>query len=216
MTNRNAKFAILLTLVPLWGMQSGCSSTLIFNPSFVNQQTGELFPLAPGDRSGFILVRGRNTTDAPVEFVFTVERRVASPDDPDIFITETETRRVLAAATQTANDMGVLFNCPVNRIGLGENLDNPDTEPGIYLGAQAAGAGGFGIPSGLNPLDVDAGNFDCGDTVIYLAYPQSGVPGGTSVRAYLLDDASQPQVISGLDTFVKARTLIEEQEIEEQ
>jgi len=195
---------------------AGCNSTLIFNPAFVNQQSGDVFPLVPADRTNFILVRGNNTTTASIEFVITAERRIPSPEDPTTIIPQLTTRRVLTQPTQSANDMGVLFDCPVTRIGLGETLDRPTTEPGIFIGAQAVGAGGFGVPPNINPLDTTLGNFDCGDTIIFVASESASVAGGVVVFAFLLDDETQPQVIRGLDTFANARTLIEEQQIEEE
>ena len=98
----------------------------LLNPAFVNQATGEVFPLVPGDRTGFILVRGVNSTSASVEFLITVERRVDSEDQPGVLVTETESFRLFAPAAARANDVGVLVNCPAFRIGLGENLDRPD------------------------------------------------------------------------------------------
>lgn len=200
----------------LLAAQLGCSNTLIFNPSFVNQQTGDVFPLVPGDRSGFVLARANNTTGSSIEFVITAERRVPSQDDPDTFVLERETRRVITLPQESANDMGVLFNCPLSRIGLGETLDRPNTEPGIFIGAEAVGAGGFGVPPNANPLDADAGNFDCGDTIVFVASERANVAGGVVVSIFLLDDETQPTEIRLLDTFVNARTLIEEQSFEEE
>lgn len=197
-------------------LQTGCSNTLLFNPAFVNQQTGDVFPLTPGNRTNFVLARANNTTALPIEFVITAERRVASADDPDTFVTERETHRLLTQPLQSANDMGVLFDCPVSRIGLGETLDRPTTEPGIFVNAQAVGAGGFGVPPNANPLDADFGSFDCGDTIIFVASESANVAGGVIVSVFLLDDEGQPDVVRGLDTFVNARTLIEEQSFEEE
>jgi hypothetical protein len=162
------------------------------------------------------LARANNTTDQSVEFVITAERRVPSTDEPDTFVIERQTRRVLTRPQQLANDLGVLFDCPVSRIGLGENLDRPTTEPGLFVGATAVGAGGFGVPPNANPLDTDVNNFDCGDTVIFVASESNNVAGGIVVSVFLLDDEGQPDAIRGLDTFANARTLIEEQRIEEE
>lgn len=202
--------------IGLLTVQTGCSNTLIFNPAFVNQQTGDVFPLTPGDRTSFVLARANNTTALPIEFVITAERQVASADDPDTFVTERETHRLLTQPLQSANDMGVLFDCPVSRIGLGETLDRPTTEPGIFVNAEAVGAGGFGVPPNANPLDADFGNFDCGDTIIFVASESANVAGGVIVSVFLLDDEGQPDVVRGLDTFVNARTLIEEQSFDEE
>jgi hypothetical protein len=207
-----AACSVALTLAA----QAGCSSTLLFNPAFVNQQTGDVFPLVPNARTSFVLVRANNVTTSPIEFVLTAERRVPSPADPDTFVLELETRRVITRSSPSANDMGVLFDCPVTRIGLGESLDRPNTEPGIFVGAQAVGAPGFGVPPNVNPLDAAVGNFECGDTIIYVASELASVPGGVIISAFLLDADAQPQAIRGLDTFANARTLIEEQTFEEE
>jgi hypothetical protein len=203
-------------LLALIVASSGCSDILLFNPAFINQRTGDVFPLVPSDRAGFVLARANNTTSVPIEFVITAERRVPSVEDPDTFVLELETRRVLTQPVQSANDMGVLFNCEIDRLGLGEILDRPTTEPGIFVNAEAVGAGGFGVPPNANPLSQDAENFDCGDTVIFVASESNSVAGGVVISIFLLDDELQPQEVRGLDTFVNARTLIEEQSFEEE
>jgi len=213
---RTISSACLAGLAALLVLQTGCSNTLLFNPAFVNQQTGDVFPLTPGDRTNFILARANNTTSVPIEFVITAERRVPSPDDPETVLTQLETHRLLTQPEQSANDLGVLFDCPVARIGLGETLDRPSTEPGIFVNAQAVGAGGFGVPPNANPLDADFGSFDCGDTIIFVASESANVAGGVIVSVFLLNDSTQPTVVRGLDTFANARTLIEQQSLNEQ
>ena len=189
----------------------GCSSTLLLNPAFVNSTTGEVFPLTPGDRSGFVLVRVNNTTQNPIEFVVTAERLVPAPDDPTVTNQVTQSFRLLTQPTAQANDLGVLLDCPVARVGLGENIDRPGTEPGLFVGATAVGAGGFGVPPNINPLSADIGNFDCGDTIVYQASEAGGAVGGVIVASFVLNAESQPAVPTGIDTFMNARSLLEEQ-----
>lgn len=205
------KYALLAAAPILAVLWFGCNGTLFFNPAFVNSTTGEIFPLTPGDRAGFVLVRGNNTTQSSIEFVVTAERLEPDPDDPDVLNPVRETFRLLTQPTAQANDLGVLLNCPVSRVGLGENLDRPQTEPGLFVGATAVGAGGFGVPPNINPLSIDIGNFDCGDTIVYQASEAGGAVGGVIVASFVLNDDSQPAVPTGIDTFVNTRALLEEQ-----
>ena len=194
----------------------GCNPTLYFNPSFLNQATGEVFPLAPGDRSAFIMVRVNNTTTVPIEFLVTAERRVESDTDSGVMLIERESYRLLTQPFQQANDLGILLDCPVYRIGLGENLDRPFTEPGLFVGATAVGQGGFGIPANVNPLNSEAGNFDCGDTIVFQASEAVGTAGGVVASTFVLDDEELPAGSIFLDTFVNARSFLEENTIEEE
>lgn len=192
---------------------TGCNATLWLNPAFVNRSTGEVFPLAPGDRSGFVLVRVTNASDTPIEFVVTAERTEVSEDNPDETVVTAETYLLLVGTSQPANDLGVLIDCPVVRVGLGEDLDRPSTEPGMYIGAEAVGQGGFGVPSNMNPLSSEAGNFDCGDTIVFQARTAAGTAGGVVAAAFVLDDEAFSGEIVGIDTFVNARSFLEEQRI---
>jgi hypothetical protein len=207
-------FAWGAPMVTLLALAWGCASTLVFNPAFVNTATGDVFPLTPGDRAGFVLVRGNNSTPQAIEFVVTAERLVLSEENPDETTVITETYNLLTQPQNQANDLGVLIECPVLRVGLGENIDRPQSEPGLFIGATAVGVGGFGVPSGINPLDSEFGNFDCGDTIVYRAAEAGGSVGGVVVAAFVLDDETQPDQIQGIDTFVNTRTLIEEQQLE--
>lgn len=193
----------------------GCNASLLLNPSFLNQQTGEVFPLVPGDRTGFILVRANNASSASIEFVVTAERRLPSDDDPSGFTIEKQTYRLLTQPQQAANDLGVLIECPIFRLGLGEDLDRPNTEPGLFVNATAVGAGGFGVPSNVNPLNSDSTNFDCGDTVVFQAREAPNTAGGIVAASFVLDDEGFSGDIIGLDTFGNARALLEEQRITE-
>jgi hypothetical protein len=194
----------------------GCNPTLYFNPSFLNQATGEVFPLAPGDRSDFIMIRVNNTTTVPIEFLITAERRVESDAGSDVFPVESESYRLLTQPSQQANDLGILLDCPVYRIGLGENLDRPFTEPGLFVGATAVGAGGFGIPGNVNPLNSESGNFDCGDTIVFQASEAVGTAGGVVASTFVLDDEELPDQSIFLDTFVNARSFLEESRVPEE
>ncbi|NOX57443.1 MAG: hypothetical protein GXP29_01125 [Planctomycetes bacterium] len=204
----------LICAAVLSSLVVGCNASLLLNPAFLNQQTGEIFPLVPGDRTGFVLVRANNTSAVPIEFVITAERRLPSDDDPSGFVIEKQTFRVLTQPQQTANDLGVLIECPIFRLGLGEDLDRPNTDDGLFLGAQAVGAGGVGVPSNVNPLNSDSANFDCGDTVVFQVRAAPNTSGGVVASTFVLDD----EAFSGtsvFDTFGQARALLEEQRIVE-
>ncbi len=202
-----------MSVVLLVATMVGCNASLLLNPSFINQQTGEVFPLVPGDRTGFVLVRANNTSGVPIEFVITAERRLPSEEDPSGFTIEQHTFRILTQPQQTANDLGILIECPVFRLGLGEDLDRPTTEPGLFVNATAVGAGGFGVPSNVNPLNSDSANFDCGDTVVFQAFQAANTAGGVAAASFVLDDEGFSGDIVGLDTFGNARALLEEQRI---
>jgi hypothetical protein len=212
---KRTTYSGLPVLMLLVSTMVGCNASLLLNPSFLNQQTGEVFPLVPGDRTGFVLVRANNSSSVAIEFVITAERRLPSEDDPSGFTIEKQTFRVLTQPQQAANDLGVLIECPIFRLGLGEDLDRPNTEPGLFVGATAVGAGGFGVPSNVNPLNSDSTNFDCGDTVIFQAREAPNTAGGIVAASFVLDDEGFSGDIIGLDTFGNARALLEEQRITE-
>ena len=192
----------------------GCNNAMIFNPAFINQGSGEFFPLAPSERTGFILVRGNNSTNKAIEFLVTVERAVDTDDDGTTEIV-TESYRLFTPANARANDMGVLIDCPIVRVGLGENLDRPSTDPGVFINAQAAGVGGLGVPCNMNPLSADAGNFSCGDTIVFQAVEANNTVGGIRVGSFVLAAEDLATEIVGIDTFANARTLMEEQAIDD-
>ena len=100
-------------------------------------------------------------------------------------------------------------------MGLGENIDFPGTEPGLYIGAVPGEQEGFGVPGSVNPLSAAAGNYECGDTLIFDAAIRSGTVGNTRVTTFVLDADEQPTEVSGPDTFNNARTVIEEYAFEE-
>jgi hypothetical protein len=197
------------TLLPLVGCNSRAR---LLNSSFVNFTSGGIVPLAPGSPSGFILVRVVNNTADPIEFVVTVEREVQASQGNNI-VTQTtrETQRLITFPVGKSNEQGVLFDCPVTRVGLGENLNNPTTEPALFIGAVAGGIAGFGIPGNVNPLDARVGNFTCGDTIIFQANTQAGTVGGVEARSYVLSASSQPSQHQ-IDTFNNARRFLEEQQ----
>jgi hypothetical protein len=188
----------------------------LLNPSFVNFTSGGVVPLAPGPASGFILVRVvNNTSDEAIEFVVTVEREVQVSEGAEV-VTQTtrETQRLITFPVGNASEQGVLFECPVTRVGLGENLNNPSTEPALFIGAVVGGIAGFGVPANINPLDARAGNFTCGDTIIFQANTRAGTVGGVEVRSFVLTAASQPSQHQ-IETFNNVRRFIEEQQRED-
>jgi hypothetical protein len=210
-----ARIATFGVVAPALGALLSCSAANFLNPAFLNQETGNIFALAPGDRSNFILVRGNNATSVNVEFLVTVERIVPSEDDPNVFVPQLESVRLFTPSGQRANDLGALFDCGVTRIGLGRVLDRPTTEPGVFVGAEAVGVGGLGIPPNINPLSAAVGNFDCGDTIVFQVAEASNTVGGVVVAAYVLDDEEFSTNVIGFDTFVAARSLLEEQQLEQ-
>ncbi len=203
----------------------GCGFDLgILNPAFVNTVIGGSVPVTPGPGAPFVLTRCVNDTGQPVEFIVTIQRSVLvidadgnyQVDEQGEFVTrpERETVRLTTAAAGRARELGVLFRCaesPITHVGLGENL--LPTDAAIYVGGQGVGgAAGFGVAAGgLNPLQFDAGNFNCGDTVIFRAFQSVGVAGGVGLRSFLLPGSEQPSIFTGPDTFTNLERIIESQ-----
>jgi len=216
--------AALAGLAMLWGAGGiGCGAGL-FNPAFVNATVGGQFPVTPGPGADFVFVRGLNEAGQTVEFIVTIEREVPvlddegnfQMDDDGNFITRPERRTVnlLSGPTGDASSVGVLFPCsesPVTIVGLGENL-LPD-DAALFVGGEGAGgATGFGVAADdLNPLTLEAGNFACGDSIIYRAFQSVGVPGGIAIQAFVLTGFDQPSVFNGPDTFVNYQQFLEAQ-----
>lgn len=202
----------------------GCGENATFlNPAFVNYSQGGVIPLTPGAASSFVLVRLVNRTDSAIEFILTVEREaVADPlsdlgqvgdaDEAEVRY-EQETFRLSTFPGGLTNEVGILLQCPLVRVGLGENLNFPTQDPGLYIGVDDGGqiVQGFGVPGGVNPLDSRAGNFTCGDTLIFEVTEQTGVPGNVKVKTFVLQASTQPDTFTGPDTFNNARTLLERQ-----
>ena len=201
-----------------------------FNPGFLNQVQGGVYPATPGPGAAFVLVRVHNDTDEVADFIVTIERRVlvvddegnAQFDDDGQVLTreEMETVRLRTFPVTSANDTGVLFPCnesPVIRVGLGENLLPGDAAAFIIEDFDAAAAiqtGGFGVAAeGLNPLELERGNFNCGDTIIFQAFTSSGTgsAGNVKFRAWLQPGSEQPSLFSGPDTFVNYASFLESQ-----
>lgn len=214
----------------VWGLLiAGCGSVSIFSPGVVNTLVGGQVPVTPGPSAAFVMVRCVNETGQPVEFIVTIQRSVLvldedgdyQTDEEGNFITrpERETVRLTTAAEGMASEMGVLFACgesPVTHVGLGENL--LPTDAAIFVGgAGAAGAAGFGVVAGgLNPLQFEAGNFNCGDTIIFRAFRSTGVAGGVTLQSFLLPGINQPSIFSGPSTFANLEAFLESQVREEQ
>lgn len=206
-------------------MAGGCGGNVsFFNPAFINTLTGEYFPLTPGPSAAFVLVRAVNETEEVIEFIVTIDRDVSDTDDlgnPLIdssgnFLThsERETVRLTTFPEGRTHEVGVLFPCResrLTRVGLGENL--LPTDAAVFVGGQGPlGAPGFGVPAAdLNPLSLEAGNFMCGDTIIFRAFPSTGVTGGVKVQSFLLPYTEQPSVFRGPDTFQNMEEFLETQ-----
>lgn len=197
---------------------SGCGENArLFSDEFRSYASGDVVPLAPGEPSQLVLVRLVNDTPDRVEFVVTAERQVLITDEQGRGVIETtnETVRLPTSPVETANEVGALFDCPVTRIGLGEDLNRPYSDPGLFLregGAETVGGeAGFGVPSSLPPLDSPAGNFGCGDTLVFRVIESRGDVANIKVQAFVLPAASQPTAFLGPHTFNNVRIFLEEQ-----
>lgn len=228
--NRTGRLGI--GAVGLLLLASACGdNTLLFNRAFLNTLTGGQIPRTPGPGAAFVLVRVVNQTGQVVEFIVTTERPVLLQDSEGNFIVdpqgnflteaqpERQTVRLITAADGLGADLGVVFPCgetPVTVIGLGENLS--PTDAAIFVGGEGpGGVGGFGVSvGGLNPLRWDVGNFTCGDTVIFRAFQNVGVPGGIALQSFLLPGSEQPSIFNGPDTFVNLEQLFETQVSDEE
>lgn len=224
-TARTAATGVLLAIAA-----TGCgASASLFNPAFVNTVSGGITPVTPGPEADFVFVRGRNETGLNVEFIITIERLVLVQDADGSFQfddlgnpvtrTERQTVRLSTFGTGQSAELGTLFSCsesPVTIVGLGENL--VPTDAGVVVGSEGgAGAGGFGVPAGsLNPLRLDVGNFNCGDTVIFRAFLSSAVAGGVGLQSFLLPGSEQPSDFLGPSTFVDYEDFLQSQVREEQ
>ncbi len=212
----------------LAGLCTGCGSG-VFNPAFVNSLSGGVFPLTPGPNADFVFVRVVNETGQVAEFTVTIERDVIEVDDNGnaLFDDEgnlitrpmRETKRLTTSNVAPANELGVLFDCatsPINIVGLGENL--LPTDAAVFIGGTGTGGTtGFGIPaSTVNPLSRLAGNFGCGDTVIFRAIRSTGVTGGVKIESFTLQGSAQPTQFSGPSTFANLQAFLESQTPEDQ
>lgn len=217
-------------LAGLSAVITGCGLTSgVFNPAFVNSLYGGQVPLTPGPAAAFVFVRCVNETGLAAEFIVTIERNVLVTDEdgfPQVdedgdFVTrpERETVRLQSGPTGTAREMGVLFPCgesPVTVVGLGETLTSDDVA--VFVGGTGTGgAAGVGVRVGdLNPLLLEAGNFNCGDTIIYQAFQAAGLPGGVGLQAFLLPGSEQPSIFAGPSTFENLEAFLESQQRDEQ
>ena len=180
----------------------GCGNPAFFNPAFINSTSGELFPLVPRPETGLVLIRAVNNTSERLTFIITIERstEVANGDGTGGTITDTETVELFTQPQALANEAGVLFDCtaanPITRIGLGRNLNQPQTEPGLFVGGLGDIVPGFGVSGNINPLSNDPPeltDFLCGDTVIFQALQSIAAPGGFLVKPFVLQFESQPE-----------------------
>ncbi|NOS99553.1 MAG: hypothetical protein HOP29_02885 [Phycisphaerales bacterium] len=190
---RAAGLLIIGTIVPL-----GCFDPAIFNPGFVNTFQGGLFPLVPGEDVGLLLVRVVNSTDQTISFRVTIERPAVVVDvNTGASVTASETTELFTEPGNLSNEAGVLYECtpnnPITRLGLGDNLNQPSSEPGLFVGVMGDLTQGFGVPPNINPLRRDNGDFRCGDTVIFNAFSSANAPGGFKVQAFRLPQERQPE-----------------------
>jgi len=163
-----------------------------------------------------VLVRCLNSTRDAIEFVVTAERQWDIPqgDGTTVRETSTETVNLRTAPQESANEVGALFDCPITRVGLGENLNQPFTDFGLYIlesdsPSQLTSTLGFGVPGNINPLDSTTGNFGCGDTIIFRVIESRSQVGNVQVQSLVLPSASQPTEYTGPHTFNNARLFLE-------
>jgi len=200
-----AAIAFLVPALCLAFAPGGCGDSMaIFNPAFINTLVGGQVPVTPGPGAAFILVRCVNETDVPVRFIVTVERANPILSDDGTFelgddgqvLTTRELDLPLELVTTAGGlgrEIGALFSCgesPVTRLGLGQNLLRGDVA--VFIDAQGiGGAQGFGVVADdLNPLTLEAGNFNCGDTIIFRAFEKDAVVGGVGLQTYRLRSSS--------------------------
>ena len=189
-------------------MAGACFDPLFVNPAFVNTFQGGLFPFVPGGENDLLLVRTVNSTNVTLRFLVTIERAtLLTEGGGNGTVTDAQTTELFTIPGGQSNEAGVLYDCsdqnPVARLGLGENLNRPGTEPGLFVGGTGDITQGFGVPPNINPLSRDNGDFKCGDTVIFEAFESNNAPGGFKVRAFVLDFETQP-VSTVRDTFTVA------------
>jgi hypothetical protein len=68
------------------------------------------------------------------------------------------------------------------------------------------------VPAGdLNPLLLEVGNFNCGDTIIFRAFVSTGAVGGVALQSFLLPGSEQPSIFRGPNTFVNLEQFLESQ-----
>ncbi len=182
----------------------GCGDPTLLNPAFVNATQGTLFPVAPTPENGLVLIRGVNTTTESVSFLVTIERSTVVSDDVGGGASAySETTELFTTPGAQSNEAGALFECtpsnPIARIGLGENLNRPATEPGLFVGGANDIIQGFGVPPNINPLSQEQNDFQCGDTIIFRALESNNAPGGFKVEAFVIPFETQGETVR--DTF---------------
>lgn len=217
--------SVLGGILIVTAVSAGCGGGLAFlNPAFVNSRVGGVVPQTPGPSADFVLVRVVNSTGLSLEFIVTIDRDIVDIDDEGnpirdedgnlVTVPARQSVSLLTSETGDAAESGVLFECAnsrITRVGLGENL--LPTDAAVF--ANSGGAGGqqgFGVPAGdLNPLELDVGNFNCGDTITFRAITQVGQPGGIGLESFLLPGFEQPSDFTGPSTFVNYQQFLETQ-----
>jgi len=216
--SKRCSWLLLLAFGAGCGAQQG-----LLNPIFVNSLVGGGFPLTPGPGAAFVLVRVINETAQTASFIVTIEREelvreedgTPAVDDFGNPLTKNtvETVELQTVASAPGNEAGHLFPCgvsPVNRVGLGEDLNDLNSG-GVFIGGTgAAGIQGFGVSAEqVPPLSREAGNFDCGDTIIFRASLSQNTVGGVRLESRLLRGADQPSEFAGPSTFETVEGILE-------
>lgn len=201
-------------------LAAGCGTVSLFNQPFLNTIVGGEFPITPGPNAAFVFVRVVNQLDQAADFIVTIERESILLDDdgfaviddngnPQTF-TSIETVRLRTFPVDLANEAGTLFQCStsaVRRVGLGENLLPNDAAIFVLTGLQPDSfeiGVGFGVTAeGLNPLEWEANNFECGDTIVFRAIPAAGqgTSGNVRIETLLYPGTEEPGIFNGPSTF---------------
>lgn len=216
--------SVLIALV-CWSAAwlAGCGAG-VFNSAFLNTLIGGQTPVTPGPGAAFVFVRCVNDTNEVVRFFLTIQRSVLEVDsngnfvldDMGMFVTNPEREQfdLLTRPAGRSREAGMLFPCgesPVTHVGLGENLLKDDIAVEVG-GTGTGGTAGSGVPAGnLNPLQLEAGNFNCGDTIIFRAFRATGIAGGVALQSFLLPGSEQPSNFAGPNTFVNLENFLESQ-----
>lgn len=184
--SRLSRFAYLGALVFLLASAtSGCLS-----PEFLNQQTGLVYPTAPGDQS-FVLVRVVNDTPATLDIPISWDDGIQ------------ENTFFIEALTPEGRETGVLIQWPVLRVGLGD-LDSPAT-PSIV--ASFPDGGTSFVPFGLAALERNV-DFENGDTVVFFINEDVRSDAFISVDAGLVEGEAQAGQAFRADPFETVRLLL--------
>lgn len=157
------------------------------NPELVNTVSGgAVVPAAPGAEE-FVVIQLINNSNFFLDALVSV-------DVPDPGSLIADIRSVFENIRPQGGDAAVVLRCPVDRVGLG-SLSDPSSS-GFRVGI--APQGKIGVAWGETPL-VAGFNYDCGDTVLFVAINDATASGGVRIDAGVVSGAAQP--VPAIDTF---------------